>query len=112
MDSKRACDLVDSIFLQVKKSTWVPQYHFEFDGLWHLVHRGMSIQQARNLLESFNNAVKEKLQDHSRSEAGYEALEQIKTACTPAGSTDAYNPFNKNQKPRGDIDGADFEFLQ
>ncbi|MDQ1354616.1 MAG: anaerobic magnesium-protoporphyrin monomethyl ester cyclase, partial [Acidobacteriota bacterium] len=82
MDSRRASDLVEKIFLTVKNSVWVPQYNFDFDTFWHLYHRGMSIEQIRKFLESFNLAVKEKLMDPFRKEASYESLERLKNACS------------------------------
>ncbi|MCP5049331.1 MAG: radical SAM protein, partial [bacterium] len=34
MDSQHACHLVEEGFRSIKKSLWVPQYNFEFDGLF------------------------------------------------------------------------------
>jgi anaerobic magnesium-protoporphyrin IX monomethyl ester cyclase len=61
MNSPKACDLIEKIFLTIENPTWVPQYNFDFDGIWHLVHRGMSIPQLKDFLKGFNAAVREKL---------------------------------------------------
>jgi len=108
MDSKTACDHVDNIFLTVKNSTWIPQYNFDFDMFWHLYHRGMSIEQIRQLVVSFNLAVKEKLKEPFRKEAGYESLTRIQNACSLRKI-----PINLSVEEQLLIDETDagFEFL-
>ncbi|HLP58413.1 MAG TPA: PhpK family radical SAM P-methyltransferase, partial [Candidatus Deferrimicrobium sp.] len=108
MDSRKACDLVEEIFFNVKKSTWVPQYNFDFDTFWHLYHRGMPIEKIRQFLESFNLAVKEKLKEPFRKEAGYESLERIKNACSLTG----IDTVSTGEVPMlVDKTEAEFEFL-
>lgn len=68
MDSKTAADFIDRMFLTVKNAIWVPQYNFDFDHLWRLRHRGMSLEQVNKFLSAFNNGVKEKLSDPSQKE--------------------------------------------
>lgn len=82
MNAQKACELIENIFLTIENPTWVPQYNFDYDSVWHLVHRGMAIPQVRNLLNCFNYAVREKLVGSSRGEVSYEALEQLKNACS------------------------------
>jgi radical SAM PhpK family P-methyltransferase len=82
MDSQTACDLVETIFFTVENPTWVPQYNFDFDSVWHLLQRGMSIQQVCDLLKIFKLAVKEKLSGTSLTEVSYETLNKLKNACT------------------------------
>jgi radical SAM PhpK family P-methyltransferase len=81
MNAQNASDLIETIFLTIENPTWIPQYNFDFDSVWHLVHRGMSIPQVKNILKCFNFAVKEKLVNTSRREVSYEALKQLKNAC-------------------------------
>ncbi|MFC2146394.1 PhpK family radical SAM P-methyltransferase [Acidobacteriota bacterium] len=108
MDSQRACDLIEEIFFSTKMSTWVPQYNFEFDSLWHLVHRGMSIEQVKSFLKSFNLAVKEKLKEPFRKEVSYEALTQIKDACSSMAAGDSSELMAPSLI---DEDDAAFDFL-
>ena len=111
MDSSGACDLVEKIFFTVKNSTWVPQYNFDFDSFWHLVHRGMSVEQLKDFLNSFNRAVKERLLRPSRPEASYKAMEQIKNACSP--QYRLHNPSpggNMEKNTLIDHSEADFAF--
>jgi anaerobic magnesium-protoporphyrin IX monomethyl ester cyclase len=83
MDSTEACNLIEEIFLAPRKSIWVPQYNFDFDGFWHLVHRGMSVPQAGDFLRNFNHGVREKLTapDPQEIETGYEIIKQLNTSC-------------------------------
>ena len=81
MDSKRASDIIENIFSTVKQSTWIPQYNFDFDSLWHLVHRGMKIENVTAFLSHFNLAVEEKLSGPGRREVSYNLLEKIRRAC-------------------------------
>jgi radical SAM PhpK family P-methyltransferase len=78
MDSRRACDYVEEIFLTIDNPTWVPQYNFECESLFHLLHRGLSPEQVKDFLKGFNNGIREKLKDPSREEAGAEVIKQIK----------------------------------
>jgi radical SAM PhpK family P-methyltransferase len=82
MNAQKACELIENIFFTMENPTWVPQYNFDFDSIWHLVHRGMSIPQVKNLLKCFNFAVREKLIGPSRGEVSYEALKELKNACS------------------------------
>jgi hypothetical protein len=110
MNSQKACDLIEHIFLTVKEPTWIPQYNFDFDNLWHLVHRGMSVEQVRDFLKSFNFAIKEKLLEPSRREVSYEALKLLKKACSKPGNGGS-EVFDVEESPGFDHSEADFEFL-
>ncbi len=110
MDSKKACDLIEEVFLAVKKSTWVPQYNFDFDNFWHLVHRGMTIDQVNHFLKSFNIAVKEKIMAPSLREISYEVLTQIKNACSISNGSGPFD-FDRGENTSIDDSEATFEFL-
>jgi len=83
MDYKRACDLIEQGFLALKKSIWVPQYNFEFDALFHLMNRGMTLDRVKLFLNGFSAGLKEKLLDPSnkQKEVGPKVLEMIKESC-------------------------------
>jgi anaerobic magnesium-protoporphyrin IX monomethyl ester cyclase len=78
MDAKVASDLIEDIFLSTREPTWVPQYNFDFDTLWHLVHRGLSIDQVKQFIRSFNNGVREKIKKPSLKEVSFEIITQLK----------------------------------
>lgn len=59
MDSNTASDIVDRIFKTVEEPIWVPQYNFECDGIFHLLHRGLSLEQVKTFLTGFNKGVRE-----------------------------------------------------
>ncbi|MCP4220422.1 MAG: radical SAM protein, partial [bacterium] len=81
MDSQTAGNIIDNIFQTVQDPIWVPQYNFECDGIFHLLHRGVSMKQVKNFLRAFNNGVREKLLDPSRKDTGFDVLKQLKTSC-------------------------------
>jgi radical SAM PhpK family P-methyltransferase len=102
MDSKTACDLVDKIFFTIRDSVWVPQYNFEFDHMVHLIHRGMSIRQAKDFLKAFYMGIRERMETPSRKEVSFEVIKQLKSALgderpPDEGTEDAVNIVTKYQ---------------
>ena len=81
MDAKQASGIVEHLFLSVANSTWIPQYNFEFDGLFHLLHRGIAREQAEAFIKSFNKGVKEKLANPLQTDVRGEVLKALKKAC-------------------------------
>lgn len=78
MDSREAADLVEDIFLSEKRSVWLPQYNFNFDSLWHMIHQGLSLEQVKNFLRAFNLGIEEKLRESSQREVGYGVISRLK----------------------------------
>lgn len=107
MNSSTACDLIEQVFFAVSEniSTWVPQYSFDFDNIWHLTNRGMSLDRVKGFLNSFNLAVKEKLKASPDKEVSYEVLKQVQASCS------SLNPIDKKENHTVNISEADFEFL-
>jgi anaerobic magnesium-protoporphyrin IX monomethyl ester cyclase len=81
MHSETAADWVDRLFLEIEGSTWLPQYGFETWSLYYLQRRGMPLAQVKQFVRAFNAAVRRKVVDPSREEAGREALDAIREAC-------------------------------
>ena len=82
MDYRHACDLIEEGFRSIKKSLWVPQYNFEFDGLFHLMNRGMNLEQVKGFLNGFKLGLQEKLDDPSPDkEINSESLMVLKKSC-------------------------------
>jgi anaerobic magnesium-protoporphyrin IX monomethyl ester cyclase len=63
MDSRTACDIIDEIFLSVEESIWLPLYNFDFQGIFHLLHRGHPIEKVKDFISAFNSGIKEKLRN-------------------------------------------------
>jgi radical SAM PhpK family P-methyltransferase len=87
MDSKTACDLIDDILLTIDIPA-IPQYNFDFNGIWHLVHRGMSVKKVKEFLLSFNNGVKEKLAAPLGKEISFEVIRGLKESCREVSDLD------------------------
>lgn len=78
MTASIAADLVEKIFLTLDKAKWVPQYNFDFDNIWHLKHRGMSIETIKNFLSAFNNGIEEKLANPTQKEISFQVVKRLK----------------------------------
>ncbi|MCP4148611.1 MAG: PhpK family radical SAM P-methyltransferase, partial [bacterium] len=76
-DSKKACDIADDIFLSVEDPIWIPQYNFEFDGLFHILQRDIPLDRAKRFIKAFNNGIKEKITNSLRQEAGFDVIREL-----------------------------------
>lgn len=81
MNSQEAADLIEEIFCTVDNPTWVPQYNFECAGLFHLFHRGFSLEKVRKFLTAFNNGVKEELKNPGFKEVSIKVIKEIRDNC-------------------------------
>lgn len=72
MNSKEASDIIDDIFMSVGESVWVPQYNFDINSIWHMLHRGLNLEDASEFLRNFNAIVREKISNADRKDAGME----------------------------------------
>ncbi len=57
MNHEQASDLNEYIFANVTNCVWVPQYNFSFDGIWHLIHRGYSLDEVKQILDIFKSGI-------------------------------------------------------
>lgn len=96
MDAQTACDLIEEIFSSVKNSTWVPQYNFEFEGIFKLIHRGYTLQQVKDFITAFNNGVKEKIANCSPDHLSPGVLQQLQTAFLQKPADDSAFPEKGN----------------
>jgi radical SAM PhpK family P-methyltransferase len=84
MDSQEASDLIDEIFSGIDEPIWVPQYNFESDGLFHLLHRGLSLEQVKNFIKTFNKGIREKINDRSRGDVSFEVIKELEESLRPS----------------------------
>ena len=97
MNYTEAADLIDEIFLSLEEPVWVPQYNFECDGLFHLLHRGLTLDQVKRFINGFNQGIKEKLINRSpRQEISFEAITHIKEVLGDQRSEDATSGVGKD----------------
>jgi radical SAM PhpK family P-methyltransferase len=78
MDAKTAADWVDKLFLSLDRPVWVPQYNFNFQHIFHLLHRGMGLEKIKGFLQLFNRGIREKLANPDKREVSGEIIAQIK----------------------------------
>lgn len=104
MDAKTAADITDEIFLSIENPIWVPQYNFEFYGLFHLLHRGFSPLQVKNFLNAFNRGIKEKLIGSSK-EISREVIEELEASLRKN-----HIPGKKRKGNQREDEEAEFDF--
>lgn len=107
MDTKEASDLIDEIFLHIDEPVWVPQYNFECDGLFRLLHRGLTPDQVKNFIKAFNKGIREKLIAPSRENPGYEVIKELEESVGKRVYRDSACEYEKKAIPHH---GAEFDF--
>ncbi|UCH93754.1 MAG: PhpK family radical SAM P-methyltransferase [Candidatus Aminicenantes bacterium] len=95
MNSREAADLVEEMFLTINQSTWLPQYQFDFNTLFHLTNRGLNLNQIKGFITIFNQGIKEKLIHPGKDEVSKELIHRLaKTITSP--SLDYLNGMREN----------------
>lgn len=107
MDSKTAADIVDELFLSSKKSIWIPQYNFNFDSIWHIIHKGISLDSIKKFLRSFNNGIRERLSKQGQKEVSFDVLKQLTETFQ---SHKPSNDICDERKNNIDRDPVEFDF--
>jgi anaerobic magnesium-protoporphyrin IX monomethyl ester cyclase len=77
MNSKVACGIIDKMFLNTKNSVWLPQYDFDFENVWRVVHSGKTIDQTKKLVRLFNEGIRSKLIDPSSKNISHDVIEKL-----------------------------------
>lgn len=80
MNVHEACDLLQEMFLSIKKSLWAPYHNFDIEGVYYLLHRGKSLQQIREFINAFNTGVKEKLINPNQKEVNSQTVQKLQNA--------------------------------
>ncbi|MCC6554023.1 MAG: PhpK family radical SAM P-methyltransferase [Polyangiaceae bacterium] len=81
MDSQTACDIIDDMFLNVRGSTWLPQWGFELWSTFYLQRKGMSRGRLLEFMGAFNAAVKHKLRTGQRELTDPALIAELSRAC-------------------------------
>jgi len=81
MNVDTACHLVERCFTTFDVPVWVPDPGFNHVSPFLLQDRGMSFDQINTFLKCFNNVVREKFIDPSRTEPSPHLIENLKRAC-------------------------------
>ncbi len=81
MSATEAMDEIDRIICTIKNSIWLPQYNFDMDSVYHLIHRDMPMDQIKNIVNTFADGIREKVADKSRTEVSEEVINRFKAAC-------------------------------
>ena len=81
MDYQTACDLIERAFLAVENSTWMPQSGFEQWSTFYLQRKGMTRNQVKQFVRSFNAIVKDRLIDPEKKSIDPALLENLRVSC-------------------------------
>jgi len=57
MDSRTAQDYIEQSFSEIKESIWMPQYNFDYIGILKMLRSGMSMENIKKCITSFNNCI-------------------------------------------------------
>jgi anaerobic magnesium-protoporphyrin IX monomethyl ester cyclase len=97
MNSSTASDFIDEMILTIHHPTRFPQYYFDYDSITQLLHKGLTIIQVHQFLQSFNNGIREKLSNPYRKEVSYDVIRQIKESCIEMGPDDEHETLTVNR---------------
>ena len=78
MNSKTAISYVEKSFLNINESIWLPQYNFDFIGIFNLIHRGLKLSQIKGLIELFNLGVSQKFKSKDLYNVNDELISKMK----------------------------------
>ena len=78
MNAREAFDIVDEIFLEKMNALWMPQYNFEINGAYGMMHRGMSLEQVEKFLTAFNRGILHKLRHPKNPDVSEDLLQEMK----------------------------------
>jgi anaerobic magnesium-protoporphyrin IX monomethyl ester cyclase len=109
MDVKEAAQLIYDVFVTIEEPLWIPQYDFEFYAIWNLMDRGLSMEQVKNFIRTFNRGVRQKIKDPSRKDVDIEVIKQFKSSLRTGNG--AGEPSDaKKQGTTMDMDSVKFNF--
>jgi radical SAM PhpK family P-methyltransferase len=78
MDSKTACHIIEQMILSIREPVRFPQYYFDYDTVMQLTHKGFTLDQVKQFLMIFNDAVREKLPASSRKEVSFDIVMRLR----------------------------------
>lgn len=79
MNSQEAADLMEKAFLEIgdQQSIWLPQNGFQFDGVFQMLHNGISIGKIKNYIRAFNLGVRDRLFNSEHDNLSKETYQKI-----------------------------------
>lgn len=77
MNSKVASSYIEKMCTDIKNVTWLPQYDFDYETIFRLLHNGMKIEQVKSFVEIANENIKDKIRNKSMVELPDAKFEEI-----------------------------------
>ena len=91
MDSLKANELLKKMYLTIKDVVWVPEFNFEFPGLFELINGELGLSDAKKFLNLFNDGVKAKLNGSIYDNIEETSIQSMKTLITNKVEEKYYN---------------------
>lgn len=81
MDSVVARNLVDDLFLTINNSIWIKSDEYDYLMVFHMLRRGLSLQQIKSFFSYFNMGLKEMIVDSSNNQISSNVFNRIWEVC-------------------------------
>lgn len=96
MDCRTASHMIYDIFSTIDEPVWVPQYDFEFNSIWNLLERGMTLEEVKKFLGAFQQGVKQKIMNPNKKDVTTDVIRQISETAAPC----SLLPDNGDKQPK------------
>jgi anaerobic magnesium-protoporphyrin IX monomethyl ester cyclase len=77
MDAPQACAIIDDLFQNMRSSVWLPQNGFEMWSLFYLQRLGMTFDQIKDFLRTFNGIIADGLRHPGQTAANPEKVREL-----------------------------------
>lgn len=77
MNSKVATSFVDRMFMDIKNVVWLPQHDFDYENVFRLLNNGLSVDQIKEIVSSFNSFIMHKLKNPSNTKISATEYEEF-----------------------------------
>jgi anaerobic magnesium-protoporphyrin IX monomethyl ester cyclase len=78
MDWKTAYALRDDMYLRIQDSLCVPGLNFDFTDIYHLLNKGMKLEEVKYFLKIFHQGMQEKIRNPYQKEVSQEIIRKLK----------------------------------
>jgi radical SAM PhpK family P-methyltransferase len=78
MDFNTASEILEEMFLSINESIWIPEYNFEFPGIFELKNRGLGLDGVKSYLKLFNEGIRYKLNNPTETDVDDKIITAMK----------------------------------
>lgn len=81
MTAPEACAHIERLFLDIDDPIWMPQFGFEQWSVFYLLRRGMSMDQIKTFVRTFNSVVRQQIQVPACQEVDPMLFHELQQSC-------------------------------